>query len=64
MTAAASSRKNMTAGRMLVRRQGPAVIGINRRGLIAGLPAAISEAALVLPVDFLIDGEAVDPARF
>src|SRR5690606_22669522 len=45
--------------RMLVRKLGKDVHGINRRGLIVALPQPIAEAALCIPVDFLIDGEAV-----
>lgn len=45
--------------RMLVRKLGKDVHGINRRGLIIALPKPIAEAALTIPVDFLIDGEAV-----
>ena len=45
--------------RMLVRKFGKDVHGINRRGLIVALPQPIAEAALCIPVDFLIDGEAV-----
>jgi bifunctional non-homologous end joining protein LigD len=45
--------------RMLVRKTGKEVHGINRRGLIVALPQAIVEAAGYLPVDCLIDGETV-----
>jgi len=45
--------------RMLVRKLGKDVHGINRRGLIVALPQPIADAALCIPVDFLIDGEAV-----
>jgi bifunctional non-homologous end joining protein LigD len=45
--------------RMLVRKLGKDVHGINRRGLIVALPQPVAEAALTIPVDFLIDGEAV-----
>jgi bifunctional non-homologous end joining protein LigD len=45
--------------RMLVRKQGCEVHGMNRRGLFVTLPATIAEAASYLPVDCLIDGEAV-----
>ena len=45
--------------RMLVRRHLGEVIGINRRGLHVALPEPIAAAALALPVDCLIDGEAV-----
>ena len=45
--------------RLLVRKLGKDVHGINRRGLIVALPRPIAEAALCIPVDILIDGEAV-----
>jgi bifunctional non-homologous end joining protein LigD len=45
--------------RILVRKLGKDVHGINRRGLIVAVPQPIADAALCIPVDFLIDGEAV-----
>jgi bifunctional non-homologous end joining protein LigD len=45
--------------RLLVRKQGQDVAGINRRGIECGIPASIRAAALALPGDFLVDGEAV-----
>ncbi|MBX3739952.1 MAG: WGR domain-containing protein [Akkermansiaceae bacterium] len=45
--------------RMLVRKTGTTVTGINRRGLFIPVPAFIAEAALEIPFDFLIDGEAI-----
>ncbi len=45
--------------RLLVRKQGNDIHGINRRGLLVALPASIAEAAKALSVDFLLDGEAV-----
>lgn len=45
--------------RMLVRKQGDEVIGINRRGLEVALPESIATAARRLPNDCVIDGEAV-----
>ena len=45
--------------RLLVRKQGEDVIGINRRGIECGIPESIRVAALAMPCDFLIDGEAV-----
>jgi bifunctional non-homologous end joining protein LigD len=44
---------------MLVRTLGKEVHGINRRGLIVALPEAIVEADSYLPVECLIDGEAI-----
>jgi bifunctional non-homologous end joining protein LigD len=46
--------------RLLVKREGSQVTGINRRGLETGIPATIRDTALSLPADrFVIDGEAV-----
>lgn len=45
--------------RLLVRKSGAGVTGINRRGLLTGLPGTIAECADGLPGDFIIDGEAV-----
>jgi bifunctional non-homologous end joining protein LigD len=47
--------------RLLVKREGSQVTGINRRGLETGIPATIRDTALSLPAErFVIDGEAVD----
>ena len=45
--------------RMLIRKQGSEIIGINRRGLAVTPSEAIGKAALEIPGDFVIDGEAV-----
>jgi len=45
--------------RLLMRKSGKEIHGINRRGLIVALPQSIIEAAAYLPMDCLIDGEAV-----
>ncbi len=45
--------------RMLVIKRGVEVTGINRRGLVCGIPETIKQAALVFEPDFLLDGEAV-----
>ncbi len=45
--------------RMLLRKQGRTITGINRRGLVCGVPQPIHEAACSIASDFLIDGEAV-----
>jgi len=46
--------------RLMVRKRGDEITGINRRGLVVSIPEPIREAVAMLPVDFLIDGEAVD----
>jgi bifunctional non-homologous end joining protein LigD len=45
--------------RLMVRKQGDEITGINRRGLIVAMPDAIREAVEKIPFDVLIDGEAV-----
>ncbi len=45
--------------RLMVRKQGEEIIGINRRGLIVAIPDTIREAVEHIPFDVLIDGEAV-----
>ena len=45
--------------RLLVRKQGKEITGINRRGLVIALPEPIREAAAQIPFDVLMDGEAV-----
>jgi bifunctional non-homologous end joining protein LigD len=45
--------------RLLIHKNGDDVTGINRRGIECGIPESIREAAMALPGDFLVDGEAV-----
>ncbi len=45
--------------RLMVRKHGNEITGINRRGLIVAIPDAIREAIEKIPFDVLIDGEAV-----
>jgi bifunctional non-homologous end joining protein LigD len=45
--------------RLLVQKEGAAIHGINRRGLMVGLPSLIVQSAHRLPGDFILDGEAV-----
>ncbi|MBX3742490.1 MAG: WGR domain-containing protein [Akkermansiaceae bacterium] len=53
------AQEKLDGRRMLVRKTGTTVTGINRRGLFIPVPAFIAEAALEIPFDFLIDGEAI-----
>jgi bifunctional non-homologous end joining protein LigD len=46
--------------RMLIRKTGETIVGINRRGFFTPIPARIATAALEIPFDFLIDGEAIN----
>lgn len=48
--------------RMLLRKTGNVIEGINRKGLIVSVPESIASEALCLPYDFLLDGEAVGDA--
>ncbi|MGL5017091.1 MAG: WGR domain-containing protein [Luteolibacter sp.] len=45
--------------RLMVRKQGDTITGINRRGLVVAIPDPIREAVEHIPFDVLIDGEAV-----
>jgi len=45
--------------RLMVRKQGDEITGINRRGLVVALPEPIRLAVAAIPFDVLIDGEAV-----
>ncbi len=45
--------------RLMVRKQGDTITGINRRGLVVAIPDAIREAVAHITFDVLIDGEAV-----
>src|ERR1051325_8907722 len=45
--------------RMLVRKKGAEIHGINRKGLLAGLPETVFQAVRAIPGDFVIDGECV-----
>ncbi|MEI6536590.1 MAG: WGR domain-containing protein [Verrucomicrobiaceae bacterium] len=45
--------------RLMVRKQGDTITGINRRGLVIAIPDAIRKAVEQIPFDVLIDGEAV-----
>lgn len=45
--------------RLLVKKQGNTITGINRRGLTIAIPDVIRDAVAEIPCDALIDGEAV-----
>ena len=45
--------------RMLLQKQGAAINGINRRGLLCGFPSLIIHSANRIPGDFILDGECV-----
>ena len=46
--------------RQLIQKSGEAIIGINRRGLRVALPETLAEEVMGLPLDCILDGEAVD----
>lgn len=50
--------------RVLVRKIGDQVAGINRKGLIIALPETLARAAQVIPGDFILDGECIGDALF
>jgi bifunctional non-homologous end joining protein LigD len=45
--------------RLLLLKEGSSVQGINRKGLFVGIPATLVQSGLMLPWNFVIDGEAV-----
>ena len=53
------AQEKLDGKRLLLRKQGSIVEGINRRGLIVSVPECIAREALRLPCDCLLDGEAV-----
>lgn len=45
--------------RILIQKQGSAITGINKKGLVVGLPESVVQAAQCLPGDFVLDGECI-----
>jgi bifunctional non-homologous end joining protein LigD len=45
--------------RMLVRKQDPAIHGINKKGLLIGLPETVFQDIYKLPGNFILDGECI-----
>lgn len=52
-------QEKLDGRRLLLKKTGKQITGINRLGLETGLPLTIVKSALELPEDFLVDGEAV-----
>jgi predicted DNA-binding WGR domain protein len=52
-------QEKLDGRRLLLQKRGSEISGINRLGLYVGVPEPIVAAARKLPVDFIIDGEAV-----
>lgn len=50
--------------RVLVRREGENITGMNKKGIVIGLPETIVGAALVVPGDYVLDGECVGEKLF
>jgi bifunctional non-homologous end joining protein LigD len=50
--------------RVLVKRGWETITGNNRKGIVIGLPDTIVKAALVLPGDYVLDGECVGEKLF
>lgn len=45
--------------RILIRKAGAAIHGLNRKGLLIGLPEPVFQSTQALPGDFILDGECV-----
>lgn len=52
-------QEKLDGRRMLLQKQGAITQGINRKGLVVGLPYSVVVAACALPGDFVLDGEAL-----
>jgi bifunctional non-homologous end joining protein LigD len=50
--------------RLLVQKQASDIIGINKKGLVVGLPESVVQAAERLPGDFVLDGECIGDEFF
>jgi bifunctional non-homologous end joining protein LigD len=50
--------------RVLIQKQGCTVTGINRKGLVVGLPAALLDSAQKITSSFIMDGECVGDLLF
>ncbi len=50
--------------RLMIRKEGAAIDGINRRGLMVGLPSPVVGEARSIPGDVVLDGEAVGEVVF
>jgi len=52
-------QEKMDGRRLMIRKRGDEITGINRRDLVVSVPEPIREAVSELPVDVLLDGEVV-----
>lgn len=53
------AQEKLDGKRLLIRKEGSTVTGINRRGLVVAVPESIAREAMRLSYDCLLDGEAV-----
>ena len=54
-----ASQEKLDGRRVLLRKQGAELCGINRKGLVIGLPEPVFQAARSLAGDFILDGECI-----
>ena len=57
--AAYGAQEKYDGRRLLVKKEGTAVHGINRKGLLCGLPSLVVHSTQRTPGDFILDGECV-----
>src|SRR4051812_19470177 len=53
------SQEKLDGRRMLIKKEGAAINGINRTGLMVGLPESIFQSVRSIPGDLVLDGEAI-----
>jgi bifunctional non-homologous end joining protein LigD len=53
------AQEKLDGRRIMVRKSGPEIHGINRKGLLVGLPEPIFQAVRMMPGNFAIDGECI-----
>jgi bifunctional non-homologous end joining protein LigD len=58
------AQEKLDGRRVLVRKDCETITGINRKGIVIGLPETIVKAALVIPGDYVLDGECVGEKLF
>ena len=49
----------MDGKRLMLRKEGESITGLNRRGILCGIPQSLVDSAKALPGDWLIDGELI-----
>jgi bifunctional non-homologous end joining protein LigD len=58
------SQEKLDGRRMLIKKEGAAINGINRTGLMVGLPESIFQSVRSIPGDLVLDGEAIGETFF